>query len=168
MAKIMVWPMSFVSKIVGHAALLADKSPTQSYVSWWPNGGASLGNPTTAGHSTPTYDDDVKSEGSFPTTVDLPFLDDSAISKWWENYKFYGLAAPYSPLELPTTNNYDLWANNCSTTVLRAMKIGGADLVVPSPTSSVITPSDILSWANRLRDKYYNPQPLTGAGSTAF
>ncbi|MCM8738893.1 hypothetical protein M5E06_32930 [Azospirillum sp. A1-3] len=158
MAQVMVWLPS-VSKNtrgnkglnVGHAALLADRAAKPSYVSWWPKGGADLNSPMTNGHSTPSYAHDVQQEGGMPTIVDLPCLNDTAISQWWARIKDSGFAAPYSLECLPQSRNYHLFENNCSTVVFRAMLIGGAREVADFPAFATMTPPHILAWARRLQ-----------------
>jgi hypothetical protein len=136
---------------VGHASLLADRSKAPAYISWWPDGRVNKSQFATAGHLNSNLESDVRSEGGQqPITVDLPNLADQSIADWWERVKDTGFAAPYSLEVLPRDNNYDLYANNCSTIVFRAMVIGGAMESVPCPKFDTITPLHILTWAKMI------------------
>lgn len=166
MAQVLVWlPSKGAGGInVGHAALLTDKARRPAYVSWWPNGAAGLKESTTTGHYANNFAADVEAEGGQPTIIDLPSLNDQAIADWWERVRDNGFATPYSLEVLPKSDNYDLYSNNCSTIVFRAMLIGGAAEIVSYPKFDTVTPVCIMTWAKLIVAK----TAVTGWLKTAF
>ncbi len=151
MARVFVWRMKKVSGgvNVGHASALCNKVEAPSplgtdprYISYWPNTGATPKRPASSGYDTPSYDDDVVSEGGNPDVIiDLSCLDDAAMVQWWsgirEQRAFIG---PYRLEYWPKDRNYNLYRTNCSTLVALALKIGGAENYVPKPVSVMDTP----------------------------
>lgn len=154
MAVVLVWLPSRSAEggiNVGHAALLADRARRPTYVSWWPDGGVDKSQTGTSGHVNNSFENDVRSEGGQqPISVDLPNLADQMIADWWGRVRDTGFAVPYSLEVLPQSKDYDLYINNCSTIVFRAMMIGGAMQSVSFAKFETITPPHILAWAKMI------------------
>jgi hypothetical protein len=156
MAIVHVWLPKFSgAKLtnVGHAALSVDRVTPNRYVSWWPSGdGASKEQPGTQGHATPPYEEDILAENGDPSmSVALDCLMEPTIAHWWDRVAVSGFAIPFNFSHNPSSTNYHLWENNCSTIVYLAMKVGGAEQLCPFPGTGVVTPPHILAWAQAVK-----------------
>jgi hypothetical protein len=94
---------------------------------------------------------DVELERGNPSQlIPLECLQEGVIAGWWRQVKTRGFAVPYAPKFQPISNDYDMWSNNCSTIVLTAMKVGGAERILPFQ-AGIVTPEHICYYAVRLR-----------------
>ncbi|XP_041361474.1 uncharacterized protein LOC121377519 [Gigantopelta aegis] len=104
---------------IGHASL---ELSSGRYISWWPsdnkNSGKKankLGAGLVTGYGQDTLDDDIESEGGYPTKVidlDSLNLDEDAIEEWWIGWINGG--------------TYTLLGPNCCKVVYDALRAGGA------------------------------------------
>ena len=106
MVEVLVWNF-FERGNLGHAALKVGGE----YVSWWPQGAASLKDGRMPG--TPSDEaSDYASEGSAPDhRIRINGLNEDAICRWWHGFR--------------DGAEYRLFVQNCSTVVALALKAGG-------------------------------------------
>ena len=149
-----IWNYRGSSTAWGHASLQVDGGTPAgtTYVSWWPSATGRVpkhaGAPGPIGqiYSAPgiqgrKYVDDVQDEEMPPDhTITLNGLDETAIKKWWSDFR-------------NGTNQWKTLSQNCSTTVAQALKAGGADKYATGVSgwwgswNFVWTPSDVLRLA---------------------
>jgi hypothetical protein len=106
MVEVLVW--NFMERgNIGHAALKVGGD----YISWWPQGTASVKD---GRHPGVVNDEtgDHAAEGRAPDhRIRLVGLDEDAIRRWWHEFR--------------EGNEYRLFVQNCSTVVAMALKAGG-------------------------------------------
>ena len=152
MANVIVWYPDMSELNVGHASLLLDRLARPVYISYWPESSVGIKESSSKTFITPTYAEDVRAENANPTyIISINCLDEDAISHWWNKLDKRQSLIPYSPNLIPNSENYDLYRNNCSTIVALAMKVGGADRVVPFPEFNLLTPIHIHTWASLIK-----------------
>ncbi|XP_063411888.1 uncharacterized protein LOC134694765 [Mytilus trossulus] len=113
-------------------------------ISWWPNEVKEMTanqfwGPVEAETSN-SYAQDVKWEGR-PADIIYEIspgkLDEAAIRTWWNEFK--------------TTNNYHIIFRNCCSAVYNALKIGGAENIMPFPGSLISTPANLKEYSEKLQ-----------------
>jgi len=132
----------------GHAALMLDDN---TYISWWPQPtdreyplGSWLDSyfevDAIAGN---TFDHDNSSregEGRRPTTtIHLDTLDEDAIRDWWAKFS--------------KSHKYNSVSQNCSTTVMDALRAGGSGKhLIGYPSPLIWDPEDVLEYGRALHE----------------
>lgn len=147
MITVYIWDMDLGAKpkCVGHASMLVSG---HTYVSWWPDERASLGNYHPIRNR--GYAGDVAGEGRGPEhTVILDGLDEPAILDWW---KHFGLVSDGELIQGPLLP-YNVLTQNCSTVVARGLKVGGGDKYASwyAATNLVWRPATVLQYALAIR-----------------
>jgi len=131
---------------VGHAALGLDDG---TYISWWPDHAVSRDSGfRSSGFSTQSFAADIAAEGAKPgLSQPIRGLAEDVIRSWWVRVAERGFAIPYTIENNPKTTHFDLWRTNCSNIVAIALRLGGAERIVPLPRFDMMTPIHIAAWA---------------------
>ncbi len=148
MVTVYIWNSRRTSngKNVGHSSL---KVGGHTYVSWWPEDAAALGQDYHPIRNQ-TYERDVEFEGVAPdASVNIDGLDEQRIIDWWANF---GLVRSGVELQGPLPP-YNITRQNCSTIVANALKVGGGDEFAGwlSSWNIVWTPADVQRYAFAIR-----------------
>ncbi len=134
---------------IGHAALRFDDNGTEGYVSWVPFGSVrhdpsllkfkALYTSTAAHNPNQSFAMDVDMESGAVQDLKVPLskdgygLSDAAIARWWKVFNASGL--------------WRTRAENCSTVVATAMRMGGADIFCRAPMHFYWDPMDVYDYA---------------------
>jgi hypothetical protein len=140
--------------LAGHAAL---ECPGV-YCSWAPLAGGEMRSVVggVSPNPSPSYANDFKRAGVHSEKVLLSGLDVAAIKAAW-----VGMAAhmadpnvqgpPIAYQLIPAGDKTS--AGSCATLVIKLLVAGGADKLVPSPPTHVVTPGDVLDYARKIAAK---------------
>jgi hypothetical protein len=151
MTKVYIWYPTDGN--IGHASMHigvdSNYHSNLRYVSWWPDGSASLVRPKVDA-APMTFSQDLAEEGSPHVTynIDDSLLNVVEMEKFWFRYRTKPRA------------HYKLYDKNCSTTVARVLKagkaqdrLGGFDKLFLT-NKNIWTPKHVARWCDHIRAKY--------------
>jgi hypothetical protein len=126
MVTVFVWEMFKTG--VGHASMFVNGPSGKAYISWWPSASTDelhkASNGVFSAGLVHSMHSDIKHEQGNADWASKPLvdLDENKIIKWWNQIA----ASPNLTTgeEPAKAGNYTFLSNNCSTTVMRALRIG--------------------------------------------